>query len=340
LQKILKQGVKTMNYMSFIKSVLILSTIVFLGFTVPASADGGMGYGHQGWMHQGWASPGFDAWSNLSEEEFKKLYEARNVFFEETKKLRQRLYAKELDLRSILARENPDAQKAARLQKEISELEAQLDQKRLGHLIKMRKISPYAGRGFMGHHGMMGPGMMGYPMMGPGGGMGPGMMGSRGYEGGRNYRMGPGMMGPGYEMGPGMMGYPMMGPGGGMGPGMMGSRGYGGGRNYRMEPGMMGPGYEMGPGMMSPGWRGRGMGPARREPGSGRQPLQERRQLEEKDVRSIVENYIRSMRNPNLELGKIKDAGNVFEAEIVTKDKSLVDKVLVDKNTGWMRSAY
>ncbi|MCK4986778.1 MAG: periplasmic heavy metal sensor [Desulfobacterales bacterium] len=284
-----------MNYMSFIKSVLILSTIVFLGFTVPASADGGMGYGHQGWMHQGWASPGFDAWSNLSEEEFKKLYEERNVFFEETKKLRQRLYAKELDLRSILARENPDAQKAARLQKEISELEAQLDQKRLGHLIKMRKISPYAGRGFMGHHGMMGPGMMGYPMMGPGGGMGPGMMGSRGY---------------------------------------------GGGRNYRMEPGMMGPGYEMGPGMMSPGWRGRGMGPARREPGSGRQPLQERRQLEEKDVRSIVENYIRSMRNPNLELGKIKDAGNVFEAEIVTKDKSLVDKVLVDKNTGWMRSAY
>ncbi len=284
-----------MNYMSFIKSVLILSTIVFLGFTVPASADGGMGYGHQGWMHQGWASPGFDAWSNLSEEEFKKLYEERNVVFEETKKLRQRLYAKELDLRSILARENPDAQKAARLQKEISELEAQLDQKRLGHLIKMRKISPYAGRGFMGHHGMMGPGMMGYPMMGPGGGMGPGMMGSRGY---------------------------------------------GGGRNYRMEPGMMGPGYEMGPGMMSPGWRGRGMGPARREPGSGRQPLQERRQLEEKDVRSIVENYIRSTRNPNLELGKIKDAGNVFEAEIVTKDKSLVDKVIVDKNTGWMRSAY
>ena len=279
-----------MNYMSFIKSVLILSTIVFLGFTVPASADGGMGYGHQGWMHQGWASPGFDAWSNLSEEEFKKLYEERNVFFEETKKLRQRLYAKELDLRSILARENPDAQKAARLQKEISELEAQLDQKRLGHLIKMRKISPYAGRGFMGHHGMMGPGMMG--------------------------------------------------PGGGMGPGMMGSRGYGGGRNYRMEPGMMGPGYEMGPGMMSPGWRGRGMGPARREPGSGRQPLQERRQLEEKDARSIVENYIRSTQNPNLELGKIKDAGNVFEAEIVTKDKSLVDKVLVDKNNGWMRSAY
>ena len=284
-----------MNYMDFIKSVLILSTIVFLGFTVPASADGGMGYGHQGWMHQGWGSPGFGAWSNLSEEEFKKLYEARNVFFEETKELRQRLYEKELDLKSVLARENPDAQKGARLQKEISELEAQFDQKHLGHLIKMRKISPYAGREFMGHHGMMGPGMMGYPMMGPGGGMGPGMMGSRGY---------------------------------------------GGGRNYRMEPGMMGPGYEMGPGMMSPGWRGRGMGPARREPGSGRQPLQERRQLEEKDVRSIVENYIRSMRNPNLELGKIKDAGNVFEAEIVTKDKSLVDKVLVDKNTGWMRSAY
>ena len=273
-----------MNYMGFIKSVLILSTIVFLGFTAPASADRGMGYGHQGWMHQGWGSPGFGAWSNLSEEEFKKLYEERNVFFEETKELRQRLYEKELDLKSVLARENPDAQKGARLQKEISELEAQFDQKHLGHLIKMRKISPYAGRGFMGHHGMMGPGMMGYRMMGPSWGMGPGMMGSWDYGGDRSYRMGPGMMGP--------------------------------------------------------GWRGRGMGPARRGPGYGGQPLQERRQLEEKDARSIVENYIRSTRNPNLELGKIKDAGNVFEAEIVTKDKSLVDKVLVDKNNGWMRSAY
>ena len=29
-----------------------------------------------------------------------------------------------------------------------------------------------------------------------------------------------------------------------------------------------------------------------------------------------------------------------FEADVVTKDNSLADKILVDKNTGWMRPAY
>jgi len=120
------------------------------------------------------------------------------------------------------------------------------------------------------------------------------------YQGG--YAMGPGMMG--YGMGPGMMGY-------GMGPGMMGyGRGYGG---------MMGPGY-----------------------GNNQQQYQQpQRTITEKDAKGIMENYLNSTRNPNLKLGKIKDEGSAFEAEIVTKNNSsLVDKVLVDKNTGWLRSIY
>jgi hypothetical protein len=163
----------------------------------------------------------------------------------------------------------------------------------------------------------------GGPGYGPGYGMGPGY--------GPGYGMGPGMMygpGYGYGMGPGMMG-PGYGPGYGMGPGMMGP-GYGPG--YGMGPGMMGPGYGpgygMGPGMMGPGYGG---------PYGYQQP---QKPLEEKDVKPMLENYLKSARNPNLKLGKIQDKGNYFEADIVTKDNSLVDKIDVDKNTGWMRSAY
>jgi hypothetical protein len=106
----------------------------------------------------------------------------------------------------------------------------------------------------------------------------------------------------GYGMGPGMMGY-------GMGPGMMG---YGGGY------GMMGPGY-----------------------GYNQQYQQPQRTITEKDAKGIVENYLNSTRNPNLKLGKIKDEGPAFEVDIVTKSNgSLVDKILVNKNTGWLRSAY
>ncbi|MGE5254127.1 MAG: hypothetical protein ACM3N7_09185 [Planctomycetaceae bacterium] len=160
-----------------------------------------------------------------------------------------------------------------------------------------------------------------------------------------NAQMGPWMMGPGYDPGysgaPGGYGYGycpyggphmgygggygrgprMMGPGYGMGPWMMGP-----GWGYPMGPGMMGWGYGMGPWMMGPGYYGAQQGP--------------QKPLDEKGVKSMLENYLQSMGNPNLKLGKITEKGANFEAQIVTKDNSLADKVLVDKNTGWIRSAY
>jgi hypothetical protein len=96
-----------------------------------------------------------------------------------------------------------------------------------------------------------------------------------------------------------------------------------------------GHGYGMGPGMM-----GRGMGPGMMGQGYGPQYQQERKPLTEKDVKTMVENYVQSTRNPNLKLGKIMEKDYYFEAEIVTKNDSLVDKILVDKQTGWIRSVY
>jgi hypothetical protein len=157
---------------------------------------------------------------------------------------------------------------------------------------------------------------------------------------GYGYGMGPGMMGPGYGygsgMGPGMMG-PGYGYGYGMGPGMMGP-GYGYG--YGMGPGMMGPGYGygygMGPGMMGPGY-GYSYGP---QYGYGPQYQQPSKPLDKDQAKQEVENYLKSTRNPNLSVGKIEEKGNDYEADIQTKNGSLVDKILVDKNTGSMRSAY
>jgi hypothetical protein len=136
--------------------------------------------------------------------------------------------------------------------------------------------------------------------------MGSGRMGPEGGYGAWNYcpycgaPMGPGMTGPGYGRG-----YGMMGPG------------------YGRSPGMMGPGY--GPQYGQP------YGPPHQQP---REPMKE------KDAQQIVENYLRATRNPNLKLGKIIDKDTYFEAEILTKEGSLADKVAVDKNTGWMRSIY
>jgi hypothetical protein len=104
-----------------------------------------------------------------------------------------------------------------------------------------------------------------------------------------------------------------------MGPGMMG-------RGYGMGPGMRGPGMD--PGMMGPGYT------------FGPEYPQLKTPLDEKDVKTIVENYLRTTRNPNLKLGKITEQGNSFQAEILTQEGSLVDKLLVDRDTGRMRSIY
>jgi hypothetical protein len=106
------------------------------------------------------------------------------------------------------------------------------------------------------------------------------------------------------------------------GPGMMG-RGYG----YGMGPGMMGGyGYGRGPGMMGPGY-----GPQYQTSG---------KPVDLKEAKAMMNDYVKSSRNPNLKLGEIKDIGNAFEAEIRTRNNALVDKVLIDKETGHIRSAY
>ena len=114
-----------------------------------------------------------------------------------------------------------------------------------------------------------------------------------------------------------------------MGPGMMG-------RGSGTSPGMMGPGYGMGPCYgRGTGSMGRSPEQGKIRPGSGRVETP----LNEEGARTVVENYLQSTRNPNLKLGNIIEQDDAFEAEIVTKDGSLVDKLLVDKSSGWMHPA-
>jgi hypothetical protein len=180
------------------------------------------------------------------------------------------------------------------------------------------------------------------PMMGgPGTMMGPGYGPGRGGGYGPGY--GPGMMGPGM-MGPGMMGGYGYGPGMMMGPGMMGGYGYGPGMMGGYGPGMMGPGWGqhmrggwghgpmMGPGMMG----GYGYGPC---PGWERGQGAKGGALTADDVRAMLEQRLEWSRNPNLKVGDVSEKGDTITGEIVTKDGSLVSRIQVDKNTGWMRPA-
>ena len=145
------------------KSLMVLTIIAVLGFGAYAFADWGMGpgmmggRGHHGpgWHHGGYGYNGYgDMMGNFSDDEIQEMNSQRNKFFKETENLRQDLYARQLELRSELSKENPDSKRASSLQNDISKLQTQLDQKRIDHMVDMRKINPNAGRGFMGRGGM------------------------------------------------------------------------------------------------------------------------------------------------------------------------------------------
>jgi hypothetical protein len=56
------------------------------------------------------------------------------------------------------------------------------------------------------------------------------------------------------------------------------------------------------------------------------------------EAKTTFENYIKSTGNPDLRLGRIEDIGVSFKGEILNKDNSVVDEILLNKKTGTMRS--
>ncbi|MBW1969997.1 MAG: periplasmic heavy metal sensor [Deltaproteobacteria bacterium] len=144
------------------KLLVVLTVFAVVGFGVYAFADGGMGYGQNrgGWDHHGpgWRQggsgcPGYGGYmrGDLNDEEVQEMDQQRKAFYKANEDLKQNVYQKWLELESEFAKKTPDAKKAAGIQKEISDLQAQIDQNRVGHIIEMKKINPNVGRGFRGN---------------------------------------------------------------------------------------------------------------------------------------------------------------------------------------------
>lgn len=94
-----------------------------------------------------------------------------------------------------------------------------------------------------------------------------------------------------------------------------------------------GDGWNIEHGMMGPGMMG--IYPWERPPFR-----QFSKPLDKEDAQALSQNYLNSTNNPNLKLGQETDKGIRYEFDIVTKDKSLVDRLFVSKDTGEIRSAY
>jgi Spy/CpxP family protein refolding chaperone len=102
-----------------------------------------MGQGHgRGMMGPGQGRGFHRGYANLSDEDRAKIDAAREKFFDETRSLRRDIDDQAYALHKEMTSDNPDSTKAAQLQKQLSSLQAEFDQKRVQHRLEMRKLWP------------------------------------------------------------------------------------------------------------------------------------------------------------------------------------------------------
>jgi len=156
-----------MKKITTISGILLLA----LALAMPALAwwpDWGRGHQMMGYEDrgQGYFQQYGIGGSELSRDQWNKIGKLDQEHYDETADLRNELWKKSTELSNLLNSTDPDVEKAKEIQKEINDLRAQLDEKRLSYELEARKTVPEGrldrgyGRG-MGY----GPHMRGY---GPG----------------------------------------------------------------------------------------------------------------------------------------------------------------------------
>ena len=152
---------------SRMKKVAMVLFFALLGAASLAFAHGGfggsgygghmMGPGYGGPMmgygggHMGWWGDRDDG--NINQEQAEKVEKARESFYRESRELRDSIYDKSAEIRGELSKQNPDRGRLSELQKELSQLQSQFDQKRLDYQLEVRKILPQEDDGYADGYG-------------------------------------------------------------------------------------------------------------------------------------------------------------------------------------------
>ncbi|MEJ2655828.1 MAG: periplasmic heavy metal sensor [Desulfobacterales bacterium] len=150
-----------MKKLSSIVGITLLSALLIVPVAVRAY---GWGWGGGHMMGYWGGGPGYyhpydRGYTALNSKQQEQLAELNQKFYNETQTLRDKLWSKSAELNALLSETNPDSGKISKLQKEISDLRAKLDEKATNNQIEARKIAPEArfgggyGYGHMGGYG-------------------------------------------------------------------------------------------------------------------------------------------------------------------------------------------
>ena len=122
------------------KSMIIISSIVFLSLFTGSVFAFGPGMGMRGGGCQGFG--GQDAWNDLSKEQRDEFTSLRQKFIDETYALRTAEFQKRQEMRMLMETSNPDRAKLSKLSEETMDIEKQLNEKQIDFMLAAKKISP------------------------------------------------------------------------------------------------------------------------------------------------------------------------------------------------------
>ena len=161
------------------KMMVVILGIALLATSGLALAQGwgrgpGMGRGPGGGMGLGPCAADL----NLTPEQIKEMQDSRTKFFNETASLRETLFARNAELRSLWAQKDPNQTEILKKQKEVNDLRAQLQEMAVKHRLQARGVlAPEQQtqlQGYLSGSGNFGPGYGRRGGFGPGRGMGMG----------------------------------------------------------------------------------------------------------------------------------------------------------------------
>jgi Spy/CpxP family protein refolding chaperone len=85
------------------------------------------------------------AGNEMSDEQIVKISRERDKLLKSTSDIRNKIYEKRKEMAEVISRENPDESRLETLQKDLSELMSEFDQKHIAFILAVKKIAPKYG---------------------------------------------------------------------------------------------------------------------------------------------------------------------------------------------------
>ena len=124
------------------KKRFVIGAGLVLGLALVATVALAFGPGFGPGFGRGFGGPGFGGppISNLTDEQSAQIQTLRDGFLKEIEPLQKELYAKQAELQSLWSVQNPDQAAVAAKQKEMFNLQSQLQEKSTNLGLEMRKV--------------------------------------------------------------------------------------------------------------------------------------------------------------------------------------------------------